>query len=179
MGKLKQAAGYAWAAGAFAAAMAALPHYESLGRRIAAAGFKISPVFSGGEIARTIDRGGYRVFIHRPVFDALLGENKDGFIQIDWGPAEALPEKIKENVALDGEAPIKFMLELDTIVPEVLLFTEDCRVGPVEAPLLVDKPRIIRLYQEPEPEPAAIKKITVRVSLRKDCAPEKRQGSSI
>lgn len=173
IGKLKQAAGYVWAAVVFAAAMAALPHYESLGRRIAAAGFRISPVFSGGEVARTIERGGYRVFIHRPVFDSLLREKKDGFVQIDWGPYEALRGRLTEKLDLYGDGREESVLELDTAATEISLRTSDCRVGPAEAPLVVDKPRVIRLYREPEPAPGpgAMKKITVRVRLRKNCAP--------
>lgn len=173
--KLRQAAGYAWAAAAFAAALAALTSYEDLGRALAATGLRISPVFSGGEIARTIDRKSYSIFIHRPVFDSLLREKKDGFVQIDWGPYEALREKLTEKLDLDGDGREESVLELDTAAPGVSLLSSDCRVGPAEAPLIVDKPRVIRLYRQPEPAPGpgAMKKITVRVRLRKNCAPAK------
>ncbi|MDD5209723.1 MAG: hypothetical protein PHV36_10080 [Elusimicrobiales bacterium] len=170
--KIKQAAGYAWAAAAFAAALAALSSHEGIGRGIAATGLRISPVFSGGELARTINRKGYSVFIHRPVFDALLREKKEGFVQVDWGPAEALPARLSETLDLDGDGRAESILELETAGPEVKLRTEDCRVGPAEKPLLVEKARTVRLYQEPEPPsgPADMKKITVRITLRKSCA---------
>lgn len=170
--KIKQAAGYAWAAAAFAAALAALSSHEGIGRGIASTGLRISPVFSGGELARTINRKGYSVFVHRPVFDALLREKKEGFVQVDWGPAEALPARLSETLDLDGDGKAESILELETAGPAVLLRTEDCRVGPAEKPLLVEKARAVRLYQEPEPPagPADMKKITVRVALRKSCA---------
>lgn len=175
MNKLRQAAGYAWAAAAFIAALAAITSYESLGTRIAATGLRISPVFSGGEIARTLERKGYRVLVRRPVFDSLLREKKDGFVQVDFGPFEALPAVVKESLDLDGDGREESTLELDTAAPKVSLLTSDCRVGPAEAPLVVEKPRVIRLYREPEPaaDPAAMKKIAVRVYLRKNCAPAK------
>lgn len=173
--KLGQAAGYAWAAAAFAAALAALASYERLGRGLAATGLKISPVFSGGEIVRTLDRKGYSVFLHRPVFDSLLHEKKDGFVQVDWGPADALPARITERLDLYGDGRTDSVLELDTAVPTVLLRTGDCRVGPAEKPLVVERARTVRLYREPEPAPgpADFKKITVRVALSKSCAPGK------
>lgn len=173
--KIKQAAGYAWAAAVFAAALAALSTYEGIGRGIASTGLRISPVFSGGEIARTLERKNYRVFIHRPVFDSLLWEKKSGFVQIDWGPAEALPAKISEKLDLYGDGRAESFLELDTAGPEVLLRTDDCRVGPAEKPLVVEKSRITRLYRKPEAAagPADVKKIAVRIALHKSCAPGK------
>lgn len=175
MEKLKQAAGYFWAAAAFLAAFAAMASHESLGEKIAATGLTISPVFSGGEIARTLDRRGYSVFIHRPVFDALLREKREGFVQVDWGPAEALPARFRESLDLDGDGKEESVFELDTAVPEAILRTSDCRVGPAEKPLVVEKARPVRLYQEPEHPagPADMKKISVRVALRKNCGPAK------
>ena len=171
--KIKQAAGYFWAAAAFLAALAAMSSHEDLGQKIAATGLAISPVFSGGEIARTLDRKGYRVFLHRPVFDALLREKREGFVQIDWGPYEALPARLRESLDLDGDGKEETVIELDKAAPSVLLRTADCRVGPAEKPLIVEKARAVRLYQEPAPPggPADMKKIAVRVALRKNCAP--------
>ncbi|OGS05450.1 MAG: hypothetical protein A3I76_07205 [Elusimicrobia bacterium RIFCSPLOWO2_02_FULL_61_11] len=181
MKNLKQAAGYFWAAAAFLAALAAMSSHEDLGRGIAATGLTISPVFSGGEIARTLDRKGYAVFLHRPVFDALLREKREGFVQVDWGPYEALPARLTESLDLDGDGREETVIELEKAVPSVLLRTADCRVGPAEKPLIVEKARAVRLYQEPAPPegPADMKKIAVRVALRKNCVPAKgRAGAS-
>lgn len=44
---------------------------------------RIDPMYSGGEIAHTIDSDSYVINIHEPVFPALIGEGEHGFVQID------------------------------------------------------------------------------------------------
>ncbi len=59
-----------------------------------------------------IDHGTYNTFVHRPVFDGLVGERSEGFVQVDWKPAEGLPAVITESLALaDGE---RISIKLDT-----------------------------------------------------------------
>ncbi|MBP2652721.1 MAG: hypothetical protein H6Q73_290 [Firmicutes bacterium] len=79
-----------------------------------ATGVKVSPWYTGGEVVQTIDHGSYRTLIHRPVFDTLVGQKKDGFIQIDWEPLGALPEKISEDIACFGNSNKDFHINLDT-----------------------------------------------------------------
>jgi len=169
MDKFKQAAGYLWAAAAFIAAMALMSSYEGLGRRLAGTGLKISPVFSGGEIVRTLDRGAYRVFIHRPVFDSLAGERSSGFVQVDWGPLEALPARMEENVDFDGDGRPDFAVALATAPLAASLKTSDPRVSAVGSVTVLARPRTVRLYEKPEPAGASgsMEKIAVRVLLRK------------
>src|SRR5512136_1900572 len=61
---------------------------------ISATGLKTSANWTGGEVAQTIDHGTYQTEVHRPVFDALIGERRQGFVQVAWRPPEALPARI-------------------------------------------------------------------------------------
>ena len=81
---------------------------------VSATGVTISPWFTGGAVARTVDHGTYRTDIHCPVFDALIGERKLGFVQVDWTPLEPLPAQIDEEVDVDGDGQVDFRVEWDT-----------------------------------------------------------------
>lgn len=75
-------------------------------------GLKISPWFSGGEIVRTIDHGGsYQTLQHRAVFDALIGQRSEGFVQLDFLPLNSLPETISEDIDFDLDGAVDFHVE--------------------------------------------------------------------
>jgi hypothetical protein len=60
-------------------------------RKLASAkGVMVSALYSGGEIAQVIDHAAYPSYIHRPVFDSLIGKRKDRFIQVTWEPYSGL-----------------------------------------------------------------------------------------
>lgn len=84
------------------------------GPLIAATGLTTSPWYSGGEVARTVDHGAYQTQIHRPVFDALIGERKEGFVQVGWTPPDTLPAHIDEEIDVDGDGQADFRIELET-----------------------------------------------------------------
>lgn len=81
---------------------------------VSATGLKVSPWYTGGEIVRTIDREQYKTFIHRPIFDALMWEKNDGFVQIDWYPLDELPPFIIEEIDYDDDGQKDFLIELDS-----------------------------------------------------------------
>ena len=68
-----------------------------------ATGLTVSPWYTGGSVVVVVPHGAYETRIHRPVFDALMGERSTGFTQIDWSPKEALPRQIDEELDLDGD----------------------------------------------------------------------------
>lgn len=77
--------GYAWAAAALPVVLMAFMGMNFWAGALArSTGVVISPWYTGGEVARTIDRGEYRTRIHRPVFDALIGQRDEGFVQVDF-----------------------------------------------------------------------------------------------
>lgn len=88
---------------------------------ISATGLTHSPWISGGEVVQTIDHGTYQTQIHRPVFDALIGERKEGFVQVDWVPPDGLPARIDEEIDADGDGQTDFRIEVDTANKESTL----------------------------------------------------------
>lgn len=72
-------------------------------RGVAGTGVRIDPVYTGGDVLRTIPRGAYRIVVHQPVKSRaplpLTGE----YVQIDWTPAAALPAQVSDEVDLDGD----------------------------------------------------------------------------
>lgn len=88
---------------------------------VSATGITVSPWFTGGEVIRTIEHGSYRTLLRRPVFDGLIGERKQGFVQIDWGQLDALPAGIEEEIDYDGDGCRDFRIKLNSKTGEAAL----------------------------------------------------------
>ena len=115
MNKLKAIAGYTWAALTIPLVLATFVGMNFWAKTLVhATGLKVSPWFTGGEVRKTIDHGGYQTSIHRPVFDGLVTDYPSGFVQIDWGPLSALPEHIAEDFEVDGDGRPAVHVELAT-----------------------------------------------------------------
>jgi len=115
MKTLKSTVGYAGAIAAFFIVLATFFGSDYFSRKLASvSGVVISPRMTGGEIVKTIDHGAYKTSIHRPVFDALIGESKAGFVQIRWEPFGGLPPLIEEKIDYSGQQKEDFLITLDT-----------------------------------------------------------------
>lgn len=88
---------------------------------ISATGLTLSPWIDGGEVVQTIDHGTYQTHVHRMVFDALIGERKEGFVQVDWVPLDALPARVDEEIDADGDGQADFRVEVNTANKETTL----------------------------------------------------------
>jgi hypothetical protein len=77
-------------------------------------GLQISPWFSGGEVAQTVEHEKYNTQVHRPVFDALIGKRKEGFVQVVWLPKLILPDTIEETIDYDSDGQPDFQVTLHT-----------------------------------------------------------------
>ena len=66
------------------------------------AGLHIDAVYTGGAIARTIQRDGYQIVVQEPVKPRLL-ERIEPFVQIVFEPADSLPTRVSDDVDLDGD----------------------------------------------------------------------------
>jgi hypothetical protein len=133
MRKLKSFLGYIWAVAAIIIALATFFGYNYFSRTLAAAtGVTVNPWYSGGEIVKTVDHGNYKTAIHRPVFDALIGQTKEGFIQINWEPAAGLPPVIREGFDYNSDGKEDFSLVLNTTTGEVALIANNPAVLSVE-----------------------------------------------
>ena len=84
-------------------------------------GLVLAPNYSGGEVTRTVDHGAYQTEIHRPIFDALIGEHKEGFIQVAWRKADMLPAQLDESIDYDADGQADFHVALDTATRQVTL----------------------------------------------------------
>jgi len=128
MPKIRSIVGYMWAIAAIIVVLATFLGSGFFSRAlVAATGVKISPVYSGGEVVKSVDHGSYRAFIHRPVFDALIGEKSEGFIQLNWEPLAGLPPVIEESVDYNGDGKEDFSIRIDTKTGESSL----TRVNPL------------------------------------------------
>jgi hypothetical protein len=87
---------------------------------VAHVGLHIDPAYSGGTVARTIDRGGYRIVVYQPVQPRLL-ERIEPFVQIVFEPADALPARVTDEIDLDGDGRpdvrVSFNLPADPNTP--------------------------------------------------------------
>lgn len=84
-------------------------------------GLKISPWFSGGEISRSVNHGSYETRIYKPVFDGLIGQRKEGFVQVDWRKKASVPAQIDELVDIDGDGKSDFRLQWNTRSDTILM----------------------------------------------------------
>ena len=116
MKNLLKIAGYAWAGACLVVVLVMFAGSEYLSGKLASAtGITVSPRYSGGEVIRSIDHGTYKTILHRPVFDGLIGERRDGFIQVEWQPVTALPPLIEDAVDFTGDGKEDFSFRLDTV----------------------------------------------------------------
>jgi len=115
MARLKSILGYTAAFLATVIVLATFMGNEYFSYRFASAtGIKVSPRYTGGEVMKVVEHGTYRTIIHRPVYDGLLGEREDGFIQIKWESLAGLPPLIRETVDYDGDDKADFLVTLDS-----------------------------------------------------------------
>ena len=122
MKKLLSILGYTWAATALIITLATFLGNTYFSRTLAAAtGVSVNPRFSGGDIMKTVDHGNYRTSLHRPVFDYLIGQTQEGFIQINWDPAAGLPPVIQEGFDYNGDGKEDFVVTMNTATGQTTL----------------------------------------------------------
>jgi hypothetical protein len=115
--KTKSILGYSWAA---LCAILVLATFVGMGvwaQALArATGIKVSPWFSGGEVARTIDHASYQTLVREPVFEGLFAERAEGFVQLEWQPKahQTLPSLIEEELDVDGNGRADLKIQIDT-----------------------------------------------------------------
>lgn len=118
MQKLKTILGYGWAALMVPLVLATFIGMNDWATTLVrATGVTINPHYNGGEVVATVDHGAYQAKLHRAVFDGLLSDRAEGFIQIDWAPVAKdgrLPDAIEEPVDFDRDGRFDFTVRLDT-----------------------------------------------------------------
>lgn len=120
MTKLKSVLGYTWAVFCFLIILATFLGNQKFSQALSRAPFmKINPLYSGGEVEKIVDHLTYKTLIHRPVFEALIGESAEGFVQVKWvflpgGGFKDLPNPIFEKIDYDFDGKDDFEINLNT-----------------------------------------------------------------
>ena len=148
MNRLKSILGYVWAILAIPIVLATFIGMDFWARGLAkATAVKISPWYTGGEVTRTRTHKGYRTEIHRPVFDGLLGERDEGFVQINWIPeGTELPPVIEEEIDFNGDGSSDFFIRLNTRTNEAFLRPYNGKVISVRQVLNLGNERVVRIW---------------------------------
>lgn len=107
---------------------------------------QVGPQYTGGEIVRVIEHGRYKTLQHRALFDGLIGEKTNGFVQIDYVPASALPERITDDIDFDLDGEADFRLEYDAAANSAILTPYNDRVSDVEGCYTLRERRAVRVY---------------------------------
>jgi hypothetical protein len=130
---IKAILGYTVAGITILLALTAFVGNDGLRRALMAkTGLSITPLYTGGEIVKTIDHGGYRTDIHQTVFSGVFAERKVGFVQIDWVKKTDIPEKIIEDIDFDDDRRADFTIYYDTVDDAAAIKASNLRVIDVE-----------------------------------------------
>ncbi|MGA2755272.1 MAG: hypothetical protein ABSE53_16050 [Terracidiphilus sp.] len=71
---------------------------------VAHAGLHIDATYSGGTVARTIQKDGYRIVVYQPVQPRMLERVRvEPFVQIVFEPVDSLPAHVSDEIDLDGD----------------------------------------------------------------------------
>jgi len=120
MKKLRSLLGHAGAVATLAVALISpFLLYGWFQKLIASSGVRIHPTFTGGEVARTIDRGSYRIAVYRPVGRGTPMQRVDPFIQMAWTPAASLPAAVSDEIDLDGDGAADVRVAFRTAAMDV------------------------------------------------------------
>jgi hypothetical protein len=123
MKKVKIIAGIIWAILCLIVMVAFFPGFNSLSRSVAKFPFmKINPNMSGGGIAYENIQASCTLVMHHPVFDGLVKERKNGFVQVDW--RGEIKEEIFDTIDYDLNGIPDFCISINTQ-------TADTRLDPI------------------------------------------------
>jgi hypothetical protein len=140
--------GYSWAVLALVIVLAAFIGNLTWAKQLVkVTGVTISPWCTGGEEIATLDRANYQTVLHRPVFDGLIGERREGFVQVNLKAyvGEELPEMITEEIDYDRDGANDFTIVLNTKTDQATLQAASERVVKVEGVYRMEKERAVRV----------------------------------
>jgi hypothetical protein len=145
---LKSGLGYTWAALCIVIVLATFIGMNFWQQSLAeGAGIHVSARFSGGEVRQVIDHGAYETKLHRLVFDGLITDRAEGFVQIDWVPRkdQSLPPALEEDFDIDGDGSSEFGVRVDMAGMKAELLRQAAWVLGAEPLVAADSERILRV----------------------------------
>ncbi len=106
---------------------------------------KINPRHSGGEIGRVYEHNNLKITVNKPVFDALIGESRKGFVQVRFSPADSLPPFISDTIDFDNNGTPDLALAIDTKTGQSSLQPIDKNVLDLNISSKVKKDWVVRV----------------------------------
>jgi len=82
---------------------------------------QIDPLYTGGEVHKILRENGLNYQIHKPVFPALFGESKKGYVQVKITSDTELPEYIVKEIDYNEDGSGDFTLHIHTSTGETHL----------------------------------------------------------
>ena len=82
-------------------------------RGVAAMHLRINPQFTGGKVARTIERNGFQIAVGVPVLKPTPLARVEPFVQLTFSPAKGLPARVTEDVDVDGDGRPDVLVSFD------------------------------------------------------------------
>jgi hypothetical protein len=120
MKRIKIIAGITWAFLCLILIVIFFPGFNTFSSSVAKLPFmKINPNYSGGEIAQRYVMESCTLVIRKPVFDGLIGERQNGFVQIDW--KGDIPENIQDTIDYNMDSIPDFLIRINTKEPDTRL----------------------------------------------------------
>jgi hypothetical protein len=146
--RMKSGFGTTWAVLCFVLVLATFLGLGFWERTLAeGTGIRISARFSGGEVRKVVDHGSYQSLVHRLVFDGLVADRAEGFVQIDWVPAkgQTLPALLEEDFDIDGDGLNEVRLRVDVTQGKAELVRDASWVVGLDPLIAADSERILRV----------------------------------
>jgi hypothetical protein len=134
MKRLLTILGFIWAVLCLVIVLVMFPGLDSCSRHLAKLPFmKINPAFSGGDTATTICYDNYTLYIHEPVFAALIGESSKGFVQLDWTWKDSIPVVVSDSIDYDSDLVPDLIIGIDPSSEKLKIEPLNDVVGEIEA----------------------------------------------
>jgi hypothetical protein len=146
--KIKSFLGYSWAIIAVPLAFVlSISIINIINNSAVIKNITTSSRITGGETDRIIKMDGYDIAIHKPVFEGVFSERKNGFIQVDFISIDNLPEIINAYIDYNNDLKNDFYLILNTKTNKIMLKALTDNVGKLthENVIAFDKKRVIRV----------------------------------
>jgi hypothetical protein len=111
---------------------------------VSATGLTINPLYTGGEVARAYSQDGMRIEVYEPVFEALVGESKEGFVQVTFGPKVAA-QQINAEIDYDNDGNADFRVQWQPGVSDAIITAYSPLVLGLEGTYKLDKSYAVRV----------------------------------
>jgi hypothetical protein len=146
MKKILTILGYIWAGICLLTVLIMFTGLDSFSKQLARLPFmKINPIYSGGEVIKKIETSDYTIELHEPVFESLIGESKEGFVQMEWIWKDTMPESVRDTIDYNNDNKNDFIIHIKTGSKEIVLEKIEEKVQDVDASAMTQDGWIVRI----------------------------------